>query len=234
VRANCPYRQSSWSAKAASFLKEAFLSGCLVPWHIVISLSFSLSFLSPLPQSIPIPIPLFIINISTIFTLEPMNASSHCLVSQTDAHSCSTSRLGPNNPVGSTFHYTPGGTQHFPPLEHGFLVPQQFYQSSFEPTLIHSSLHPSPSPPTQQQITQLQLQLAQSQQREEQLQWQLVYRDQWLQQFQQQLAYLQQQQQQRPEQLAAPQNTPPFQEPLPMNNRPLASTTQPWVSEVLL
>ncbi|KAK3821769.1 MAG: hypothetical protein J3Q66DRAFT_156307 [Benniella sp.] len=227
-------------------------------------LSASLSFVHALSLSLSLshthtytsihPLPLLIINISTIFTLEPMNTTFHCLlqdrtgapastvhasVSQAHAHSCSTptSYLGPNNPTGSaqTFHFTPGGTQHFPPLEHCSFVPQQFYQSSFEPTLINSSLHPSSSPPTQQQITQLQLLLAQSQQREEQLQWQLIYRDQWLQQFQQQqLAYLQQQQQQRLEQFVAPQNTPPFQEPLPMNSPLLASTTQPWVSEVTL
>lgn len=168
-------------------------------------------------------------------------SSLHASGSQADTHSCPAPTSWPRTfdkmPLESCAR-TPDGTLHFPPTDPSSFVLQPPYQSSFERLLIHPSLHPSPPPPTHQRLTQSQL-LPENQQWEEQLQWQLIHWDQWihqfqLQQFQLQLAYLQQQQQQRPEQLAAPQNTPPFQEPLPMNNRPLASTTQPWVSEVLL
>ncbi|KAK3821732.1 MAG: hypothetical protein J3Q66DRAFT_438521 [Benniella sp.] len=93
---------------------------------------------------------------------------------------------------------------------------------------IHPPAQSSPPAPTQQQVAQLQFQLAQSQQREEQLQLQLevMRQDLWLQQFKQQQLYRQQQQQ------FLTQNAPPSQESLLMNNGSLAST-QPWTSELL-
>ncbi|KAK3821771.1 MAG: hypothetical protein J3Q66DRAFT_334240 [Benniella sp.] len=170
-------------------------------------------------------------------------SSLHAAVSQADIRSCPAPTSWPR-----TFHETsiescargPDSTLHFSPTDPSFFVLQQCYQTPFERPLIHPSLYLSPSPPpTQQQLIQLQLLLAENQQWEEQLQWQMIHRDQWLPQFQQhqyqqQLACLQLQQQQRPEQLVASQNTPPSQKLPPTNNHPLTSTAQTWASEVLL
>ncbi|KAK3821840.1 MAG: hypothetical protein J3Q66DRAFT_157284 [Benniella sp.] len=145
----------------------------------------------------------------------------------------------PINALGSTHTFNetplesratgPDGTPYFSlPTGPDPLI-LQFYQ-------VHPSLQSSPPVSTHQQLTRLQWLLEQSQRREEQLQLQLIHQNQWLQHLQQEqhqqlFAYLQQQQQHL-ERSFTPQNTPPFQELLLVNNGPLTSNTRTCASEL--